>query len=185
MFALDRFRLAAIRTVNLGRRFVFGCQWTPRAIQTMALAQKAAAALGNEHVYDTHFTLALGRLGDGMPADQLKHLGFHYETALAQARSILGPGTARIESVTIPLGEGVERLIAIAKGLSLSHGLACCGTDHLFLALLQVEEKLLRQLIETKGLGWQEFRSETEGFYGRVIQNQLLHPEPTASEHGT
>ena len=74
----DQFRIAAIKTVNLGRRLAFGCKWTPRAAQTAALARKEAAALKHDCVQETHFTVALGHLGEGLAAERLKYLGFQY-----------------------------------------------------------------------------------------------------------
>src|SRR5438477_1672750 len=102
MSTFDRFRLAAIKSANLARRLAFGCKWTPRAAQAAALARKEAAAMKHDCVHETHFTVALGHLGDGLAAARLKCLGFQYEGAFAQAQAIVGTGTVTMESTSIP-----------------------------------------------------------------------------------
>jgi ATP-dependent Clp protease ATP-binding subunit ClpA len=180
MRAFDGFRLAAIKTVNLGRRLAFGCKWTPRAAQTAALARKEASTLKHDCVQETHFTVALGHMGEGLAAERLKYLGFQYERALAQAQAIVGTGTVTMESTAIPFSDGVRRIITVAQRLSLRDGLWYFGTDHLFLALLQEPEKLLRQLVEAKGLVLHEYRTETENIYRDPLKKRLLHSEPMA-----
>ena len=180
MRRFDRFRLAAIKTVNFGRRLAFGCKWTPRAVQAASLARKEAAALNHDCVQEAHFTVALGHLGDGFAAERLKHLGFQYERALSQAQAIVGTGTVTMESTAIPFSDDVRRIISVAQRFSLRDGLWYFGTDHLFLALLQKPEKLLRQLIEAKGLVLDEYRKETEDIYRDTLNKILLHSGPMA-----
>jgi ATP-dependent Clp protease ATP-binding subunit ClpA len=174
MRTFDRFRLAAMRTVNLGRRLAFGCKWTPRAAQAAALARKEAAALKHDCVHEAHLTVALGHLGDGLAAERLKDLGFQYERALAQVGALIGTGTATMESTAIPFSDGVRKVIAAAKRFSLRDGLWYFGTDHLFLALLQKPEELLRQLIEARGLVLDDYRRETEAAYRDILTRTLL-----------
>jgi len=172
----DRFRLAAIKTAWLGRRLAFGCKWTPRGVQAAALARKEAAALKHSCVQETHITIALGHLGDGFAAERLKYLGFQYERSLAQAREILGTGSVAMESIAIPYSDRAKRVFSLARRLSLRDGLHYFGTDHLFLALLQTPEELLKQLLEQKGLALTEFRTETEASYREALNHSLLHP---------
>jgi len=180
MRPFDRFHLAGIKTLNFGRRIAFGCKWTPRAAQTAALARKEAAALKHDCVQEIHFTVALGHLGEGLAAEHLKYLGFQYERALAQAQAIVGTGTVTLESTSIPFSDGVRRIITVAKRFSLRDGLWYFGTEHLFLALLQEPDKLLRQLVEAKGLVLDAYRTETENIYRETLKKRLLHSRPMA-----
>ena len=183
MHAFDTFRLAAIKTFNIGRRLTFGCKWTPRAGQAAALARKEAAALKHDCVQEIHFTIALGHiglLGGGMTGQWFKDLGFEYERALMQAQAIVGPGTTAIEPMAMPFSEEAKRIAAIARRLSLRDGLWFLGTEHLFFALLKQSERLLRELVEAKGLVLDEYRTETEKFYREALRESLLCSKPIA-----
>jgi hypothetical protein len=162
-------RIATIKSLNLCRRLLFGCKWTPRAAQVAALARKEAAALNHDSVQEIHFTIALGHLGVGLPAERLKQIDFQYDRAMAQARTILGTGTHTLESTAIPFGPGVKRIIRVAKKLSLRDGLFYMGIEHLFLALLREPEQFLFQLIDAKGFTLENFRAETERIYHEAL----------------
>ena len=174
MNGIDRIRLAAIKAANACRRQVFGQKWTPRAAQVLALARKNAATMKHECVMATHFTLALGHLGEGWAAECLKELGFEHGRALAQAQAILGTGTVTMESTTIPFTDETKRILALAQRLSVSQGLLHLGTDHIFAALLQRPEPLLTALIESKGLKLEDYRKQFEANFRDQTDKMLL-----------
>jgi ATP-dependent Clp protease ATP-binding subunit ClpA len=182
MHKFERFRLAAIKTINLGRRLALGCKWTPCAAQTAALARKEAAAMKHASVQDTHFTVALGHLGAGLSAEHLKYLGFQYERALTQAQAIVGAGTVTMESIAIPFSDGVRQIITVAQRLWLRDGLWYFSTDHLFLALLHKPEQLLQQLIGQRALFWMNTEKKLRRSTARNLRRHFCIRDQMSNE---
>jgi ATP-dependent Clp protease ATP-binding subunit ClpC len=172
----DRLKVVAIKTINRARRAAFGCTWTPCAAQVAALSRKEAVTLKHDCAQEIHFTIALGHLGQGLAAERLKDLGFQYDSALLQAQAIAGTGTSTLQSTSIPFSDGAKQMVMDAKALSLRDGLWWLGTDHLFLALLRKPERLLRQLIEAKGLVFDKFRRQIEDEWQNTAEDSILNP---------
>lgn len=160
------------RLSNRIRRLFLGCQWTPRAGQVAALSRKVAAAMQHDQVNETHFTIALGRLGEGFGPKRLRELGFDYERALQQGRAILGPGRAALNAREIPFSPAAKNIIAIAQDLSARDDLYYFGVDHILFALLRQREPLLLQLLAAKGIDPAEYESVLEKDY-RAAQRSV------------
>ena len=121
--------------------------FTPRAVQALALARKEAKRLNHNFLGTEHLLLGLIKLGQGVSFNVLQKMGLDLETARWEVEKQVGIGPYQEMLGNIPYTPRVKRVFALAQqeAKELNHNV---GTEHLLLGLLRegggVAAKVLR-----------------------------------------
>jgi hypothetical protein len=124
--------------------------FTPRALQVLALARKEAVRLHHNFIGTEHVLLGMITLGDGTAVKVIKKMGLNLDTTRAEIEKAvpLGPDLAQIEN--IPYTPRVKKTLALAANQAKKLNQDYVGTEHLLLGLLQegdgVAARVLMQL---------------------------------------
>ncbi|PZA20129.1 ATP-dependent Clp protease ATP-binding subunit [Modestobacter versicolor] len=112
-------------------------RFTPRARQVVVAAQETARAAGNDAITPAHLVLALAG-SDGLAARAIVTQGITMDT-LRQAATAALPESAADVPALIPFDGGARKALELTFREALRLGHAHVGTEHVLLALLDVE----------------------------------------------
>ncbi len=113
-------------------------RYTIRARNAVVASQEAARNAGNDAIGPVH--LALGVLGDpdGLAARAVVAQGVDLDAALTALRAALPPAVAELPAL-IPFDAGARKALELTFRQALRLGHNYIGTEHLLLALLELE----------------------------------------------
>jgi ATP-dependent Clp protease ATP-binding subunit ClpC len=134
--------------------------FTPRAQQVLALAQKEAGRFHHNFVGTEHLLLGLIKLGQGVAVNVLQKLGLNLESVRLQVEKAVGVGPNQKVFGNIPYTPRVKKVLALAtkEAAALNHTFV--GTEHILLGLLR----------------------EGDGVAARIFQNLHVNIEQTRHE---
>ena len=112
-------------------------RFTPRARQVVVAAQEEARAAGNDAITPAHLVLALAG-SDGLAARAIVAQGVSLD-AVRQAATAALPASAADVPALIPFDGGARKALELTFREALRLGHAHVGTEHVLLALLDVE----------------------------------------------
>ena len=114
-------------------------RFTERARQVVVLAQDEARALKHNYIGTEHILLGLLREEEGLAARVLESLDITVEEVRAQIARIVGQGD-EVTTGQIPFTPRAKKVLELALREALSLGHNYIGTEHILLALLELED---------------------------------------------
>ncbi len=139
--------------------------FTPRAIQTLALARKEADRLHHSFIGPEHILLGLIHLGQGVAFNVLQKLGLDLESVRQEVVNLSTPGSDQKRVGNIPYTSSVKQVLLIARKEAKALHHTYVGTEHLLLGLLQedgIPMKILVKLEIEAGLTRQQILRELD-----------------------
>ncbi len=124
--------------------------FTPRALQVLALARMEADRFNHNFIGTEHLLLGLLKLGQGTAVNVLRKRGLDFEMVRADIEQQVGTGPDQKVTGPIPYTPRVKKILALAgqEARALNH--TYIGTEHLLLGILRegdgVAAKVLRNL---------------------------------------
>ncbi|MGP3688838.1 Clp protease N-terminal domain-containing protein [Streptomyces sp. IBSNAI002] len=113
-------------------------RFTPRARNVVVVAQNEARAAGNTEIRTEHLVLGLLSEPEGLAALALTAQGVAADAVRAAATAALPPAAADVPDL-VPFDASAKKALELTfrEALRLGHGYV--GTEHLLLALLELE----------------------------------------------
>src|SRR5262245_44673677 len=115
-------------------------RFTPRARNVVVAAQNEASAVGNEQITPEHLVLGLLVEPEGIGARALVAQGAALDTVRAAAAAALPAGDGERREL-IPFDGRAKKALTLTFREALRLGHNYVGTEHLLLALLELEEQ--------------------------------------------
>lgn len=109
---------------------------TPRARQTMILAQKEAERMSSDCVSVEHLLLGLLALNEGVAVEALRALGVDFQRLQADLEKKAESGRDTCQKGLIPPSSQLTHVIILAENESRSMNCNYVGTEHLLLGIL-------------------------------------------------
>ena len=134
--------------------------YTPRALQTLALASKEADRFNHNFVGTEHVLLGLARLGQGVAVTVLFKLGITLENLRAEIEKQVGTGPDQKMIGNIPYTPRVKKVLALAtkEAKALNH--TYVGTEHILLGLLREGDGVAARVLQNFGVDVEKTRAE-------------------------
>ncbi len=114
-------------------------RFTPRARNVVMAAQNAAGAAGNDEIRPEHLVLGLLSEPDGIGARAIIALGVPLETVRQAVTATLPPAAGEVPAL-IPFDAGAKKALELTIREALRMGHSYVGTEHILLALLELED---------------------------------------------
>ncbi|GAB1822800.1 Clp protease N-terminal domain-containing protein [Herbidospora sp. RD11066] len=141
-------------------------RFTMRAKQAIFEAQRIAKESGHPEAGQNHLLAAILLDADGLATRAVVNLGVDLAAARDAATAAL-PETAEALTANSELGEDNKRLLELTFNEALRMGHNYIGTEHMVLALLQVENPVLGDLGVTKERFEEAVTAFLRGFTGK------------------
>jgi len=110
--------------------------FTPRAIQVMALANEEVIRLNHPFIGTEHILLGLLRLGSGVANNVLIKLGLDLEKARVEVEKIDERGPDRKITFVLPFISRAKEIFRLARNEAKLLNHTYIGTEHLLLGIL-------------------------------------------------
>ena len=114
-------------------------RFTDRARRVVVLAQEEARLLNHNYIGTEHILLGLIHEGEGVAAKALESLGISLEAVRSQVEEIIGQGGSS-PSGHIPFTPRAKKVLELSLREALQLGHNYIGTEHILLALLELED---------------------------------------------
>ena len=114
-------------------------RFTPRARSVVVAAQEAARTAGNAEISTAHLVLGLLAEPDGLGARELSAQGVTPDAVRQAATAAFPPASTDLPAL-IPFDAGAKKALELTFREALRLGHDYIGTEHLLLALLEVED---------------------------------------------
>ncbi|MET9568202.1 Clp protease N-terminal domain-containing protein [Streptomyces virginiae] len=113
-------------------------RFTPRARNVVVTAQNEARAAGNTEISTEHLVLGLTAEADGLAGLALRAQGVSPEDVRAAAAAVLPPAQAEVPDL-VPFDASAKKALELTFREALRLGHDFVGTEHILLALLELE----------------------------------------------
>jgi ATP-dependent Clp protease ATP-binding subunit ClpA len=134
--------------------------FTPRALQVIALARKEADRMGHRHLGTEHLLLGLIKLGQGIAINVLLARGVDLTTACAEVEKLSQLGSPEKAPGNIPYTPRMKRVLASAREEADKLQHTYVGTEHLLLGLLREKEGVHAGVLRALGVEPDEIRRD-------------------------
>ena len=135
---------------------------TDRSRKVMQMASQEAQRLGHEYVGTEHVLIALAKEGSGVAANAIRlHIDLGMLRVEVERRCSQGP--AIITLGKLPLTPAVKRAFAYAEEEMGSLGHNWCGTEHILLGLLRLENGTVKDVFDGLGVSPAAVRESVVG----------------------
>ena len=147
-------------------------KFTPRAEESLRLAQEAAQDMGHDYVGCEHLLLGLLREEEGIAHRVLTEYGLTDEMISGILRHNVGQGTSG-DAPSQGLTPRAKSVIELAVGESHRMGAGYIGTEHLLMGLLREGSNMAVRILRTVGV-------DPRKMYASVQQSSArAHPTPS------
>src|ERR1051326_6128681 len=149
--------------------------FTPRALQVLAVARKEADRFNHNFVGTEHLLLGLIKLGQGVAVNVLQKMGLDLETVRMEVEKQVGTGPDQKMIGNIPYSPRVKKVLALAakEAKALNH--TYVGTEHILLGLLREGDGVAARVLKSLDVDIEQTRQE-------ILKE--LDPNFAASEEG-
>ena len=113
-------------------------RFTDRARRVVVLAQEEAKMLNHNYIGTEHILLGLIHEGEGVAAKALESLGISLDAVREQVQDIIGQGQQQ-PTGHIPFTPRAKKVLELSLREALQLGHNYIGTEHILLALLELE----------------------------------------------
>ena len=134
--------------------------FTPRAMQVIALAHKEAERLNHNFIGTEHILLGLIKLGQGGATNVLKNLGLNLENVRMEVEKQVGIQPDQKITSRIPFTPRTKSVLEIAKREAKLLNHIYVGTKHLLLGLLRENEGLAARVFKNFNVNVEQTRKE-------------------------
>lgn len=114
-------------------------RFTPRARSAVVAAQNEARAAGNDQISPKHMVLGLLTEPDGLAARAIIAQEVPLETVRQAVTATLPPAAGEVPAL-IPFDQGAKKALELTFREALRMGHNFIGTEHILLALLELED---------------------------------------------
>lgn len=154
--------------------------FTPRALQVLALARKEVVRFHHNFVGTEHLLLGLIALGQGTAVNVLGKLGLDLETVRREVEKQVGTGPDQEVIGNIPYTPRVKKVLALAAKESKALNHTYVGTEHILLGLLRegggVAARVLTNLDVSIEATRQEILKELDpNFDAQNAESETMH----------
>jgi len=134
--------------------------FTPRAVQALALARKEAKRLNHNFLGTEHLLLGLIKLGQGVSFNVLQKMGLDLETVRMEVVKHVGTGSDHKMIGNLPYSRDLKHVLALAQleADNLHH--AYVGTEHLLLGLLREPDGVAARVLRALKVDMEQCRRE-------------------------
>jgi ATP-dependent Clp protease ATP-binding subunit ClpC len=139
---------------------VYGSNFTPRAMQVVALARKEADRLNHNYVGTEHVLLGLLKLGQGVAVNVLQKLGVDLHSVRTEVEKLAGTGSVEYMTANIPYTPRVKKVLALAQRNAKALHHTFVGTEHLLLGLLEEGNGIAAQVLKHLEVDLEQARNE-------------------------
>ncbi len=133
-------------------------RFTPRARQTMILAQKEAERMNSDCVTVECLLLGLLSLDEGVAVEALRGLGVDFEHLQSELEKKSEPARDTCQKGSIPFSSQLIRVVLLAQNESRSMNCNYIGTEHLLLAILSDAQSSAASLLRTQNVTQEKAR---------------------------
>jgi ATP-dependent Clp protease ATP-binding subunit ClpA len=157
-------------------------RFTPRALNTLALAEAAAREVPHNYVGTEHVLLGLIEEGGNLGIKVLQTLDIELADLRAELRASMGPPTDAVAG-HIPFTPLAKRTleVAVTEALGMLHNYVGC--EHLLLGLIATEEGLASEVLRRMGVELVTTRRSVitalSGFVHAQQHYATARPDPT------
>lgn len=123
--------------------------FTPRVMQTLALARKEADRLQHQFVAPEHLLVGLLGLGKGVAVNVLVRAGVNLELLRGEVQTLCPPKGAVPNPSTIPYTLETKRVIESAQREARALNHTYLGTEHILLGLLSLRAGAVPKVLAT------------------------------------
>ncbi|YP_003359282.1 Clp protease ATP binding subunit (plastid) [Cryptomonas paramecium] len=164
-------------------------RFTEKSIKVIMLAQEEARRMNHNFVGTEQLLLGIIVEGTGVAAKVLKSMGITIKDARAEVEKLVGRG-AGMSAVDIPFTPRAKKVLESALEESRMLGHNYIGTEHILLGLLEDEDGVATQVLESLELDLTDIRTEIFRFLGDQIELLIGGAQsrgriPTLDEYGT
>jgi ATP-dependent Clp protease ATP-binding subunit ClpA len=138
----------------------FYSNFTPRALQVLALARREADRFNHSFVGTEHLLLGLINLGQGVAASILEKLGLNLETVRMEIEKQVGAGPDQKIPGNIPYTPHMKKVLALAQKEAKALHHTYVGTEHILLGLLREGEGVAARVFENLNVNVKQARKE-------------------------
>ncbi len=155
--------------------------FTPRARQTLVLAQREAERLNHDSLGTGHLLLGLAALNEGVAVEILKSMDINLERLRYEVEKVTPPGNGRTrKSGAIPITPRLRNILNIALNEARAMNYNFVGTEHLLLAILRDGESEAARVLAN-------LKIDLESVRVRILQalDRDYVPEPAEEGNAT
>jgi ATP-dependent Clp protease ATP-binding subunit ClpC len=138
--------------------------FTPRALQVLALARKEADRFNHNYVGTEHLLLGLIKLGQGTAFMTLTSLGYNFDTIRMKVEEQVGSGPETKMVGNIPYTPRVKTVLTFAEKEAKALNHTYTGSEHLLLGMIREGEglaaQILKKMLEEKGKDINDVRDQ-------------------------
>ncbi|HET8536992.1 MAG TPA: Clp protease N-terminal domain-containing protein [Solirubrobacteraceae bacterium] len=151
--------------------------------QAVATGEREARAMGHNYLGTEHVLLGLLAQHDGIAAQALEALGVNRAGVVARIGVVIGTGPERTWTAAC-VAPRLKRALEIARSYARSLGMRCMDTEHVLLALGDVEDSVAAQILRDLEAPPTAVREQLAGMLGieperlvaRKQRRRLLRP---------
>jgi ATP-dependent Clp protease ATP-binding subunit ClpC len=153
-------RMAAALTEREQVEAELSGNYTPRARQVFALAEKEATRLNHNFIGTEHVLVGLVKLGQGVAANVLRRQGVDLEKVRTAVEEYVGRGPDVNLLHPIPFTPRVKTVLLTAQKEARCLYHTYVGTEHILLGLMRDGEGVAARVLEGLGLSVSQTRQE-------------------------
>jgi ATP-dependent Clp protease ATP-binding subunit ClpA len=158
---------------------LFG-RFTPRARQSLTLAERAAKEIPHNYVGTEHVLLGILDEGGGIGVKVLPSLDIEIADLRAELTASMGRPAAESLEGHRPFTPLAKRALEATTKEALTLGHNYIGTEHLLLGLLATEDGLASQVLRRMGLELRTTRRAVVTALTGFVPTQQAQPAPSA-----
>ena len=151
-------------------------RFTKRARNVVVVAQNEARAAGNAEIRPEHLVLGLLSEPEGLAARAIVANGVSLETARQAATRVLPAAVEQLPAL-VPFDSQAKKALELTFREALRMGHNFIGTEHILLALLEVEDG--DGLLTGLGIGKPPVETWIEGALAGFVQGKKGGPAPS------
>jgi ATP-dependent Clp protease ATP-binding subunit ClpA len=137
-----------------------GYNFTPRAMQVLALARREANRLNHNFVGTEHLLLGLISLGQGVAVNVLGQSGIDLQTARREVEKQVGTGPDQEGIGNVPYTPRVKKVLAFAAKDARTLNHTYVGTEHILLGILRDRHAVAGRVLESLGVELEATRQQ-------------------------
>lgn len=126
--------------------------FTERALEVIALAQKEAVQMKHPAVGTEHLLLAILEEGHGVAAKALEGLGVQYPRVRQAVEQMIRPGEGEVRADQLRITPRVKRVFDLAQAEAVRWGVDYIATEHLLMGMMREGEGVAYQVLNALGI---------------------------------
>lgn len=143
--------------------------FTERAMQVLALAQKEAIDMNQIAIGTEHLLLGILEEGNGVAAKALESLGLDAKRAREDILSMVQAGESKVEPSQLRITPRVKRVFDLAQEEAVRWNVNYVATEHLLLGIIREGEGVAFQVLTNQGITADKVRHQIIALLGGNI----------------